>query len=170
MLIAPKINFIPHFFLEILQTFCKIVILADNACPCSPRLMVSTCMIVSCLSISSFPSFLKFCKDITNLLFLVFWACLAMTSKNDTTSLWKTCLSSWKKPYLSLPSYFGYFRHTWPQPTKAVASNGRKFVTFICKQKINLISHFSLQILHFTESCNLRLSKNILSNNPRTRI
>ena len=129
-----------------------------------------TCFLVTIILTFAFCFMTEDSKDITNLLFLVFWACLAITSKNDTTSLWKTCLSSWKKSYLSLPFYFGYFRHTWPHPTKAVASNGRKFVTFICKQKINLISYFSLQILHFTESCNLRLSKNILSNNSRTRI
>ena len=33
------------------------------------------------------PSFLKYCKDITNLLFLILLACLAMISKNDTNSL-----------------------------------------------------------------------------------
>ena len=48
-------------------------------------------------------------RDITNLLFWVLWAYLAMTNKNDIPAcrkLWY--LSSCKESYLSLPSFLKY--------------------------------------------------------------
>ena len=65
--------------------------------------MVLTCRIAWCLtackkSSSYLPSYLRYCKDIANLLFWVLWACQAMTSKNNIPAcrkLW--CSSSGKK-------------------------------------------------------------------------
>ena len=38
------------------------------------------------------PSFLRYCENITSLLFWVLWVYLAMNSKNDTVSLYMTLL------------------------------------------------------------------------------
>ena len=51
--------------------------------------------------------FLRYCKDIIKLLFYILWTCLAMTSKNDTTSLLKTLMFIFMQKnhiYPSLPS------------------------------------------------------------------
>ena len=111
--------------------------------PCTPRLMVSTCRIIWYLpackkSTSSLLSFLRYCKDVTDLLFWVLWACLVMTSKTILPACRRCwCLSSRKKNiFLStLPwnitkilqiCYFGYFGHAKPRPLNAIAPTCRK--------------------------------------------
>ena len=61
--------------------------------------------------------------------------CLAITSKNDTTSLWKTLMFIFMHIYPSplpwnitkmLQAYFGYLEHSCPCPPKAIALTCRK--------------------------------------------
>ena len=79
---APKINFIPHVFLEILQKLCKLIILGTWAwLALTTKLIASTCRKVRCLSACkkptlSLPSFLRCCKGFVILL-------LTMATKND---------------------------------------------------------------------------------------
>ena len=110
-----------------------------HAWSCPPRLIVSTYRKILCLSAckkstSSHPSFLRHCKDITDLLFWVLWACLDITSKITLSACRKSwCLSSCKKSCLSPTSFlkyykdiikmfFGYFEHAWPHPPKAITA------------------------------------------------
>ena len=188
MLIAIKINFIPHFCLEILQSFCKLVTLSNlgRHCLAMPTKVNGFKLqnsLIFYLHLSSFPSFLRYCKDITNLPFLVFWACLAMTSKNITTSLQKSLmLLIFMQKIIFIPVLFleilqryykliilvtlGQLGHAhqkqWHQPVE----NSYDY----CKQKINLIPQCFLQILHFTGSYNLRLAKNISENNSTIKL
>ena len=91
-------------------------------------------LIVWCLSICKnkrHPSvFFRYCKDITNLLFWVLWACLAMTGKNNITSLLKTFIFI---PHIFLRNYkhianllFWVFWQVWPHPPKVIALTCRK--------------------------------------------
>ena len=50
--------------------------------------------------------FLRCCKDITNLLFQIHWACLTMNSKNDTTSLQKTLIFIFMPKIIFIPPLF----------------------------------------------------------------
>ena len=63
-----------------------------------------------------------------------------------------------KKSNLSLPSFLKYCKlvilGTLGSPTKNKSTQLLETLMFICK-KINLITKFFLQILHFKESCNL---------------
>ena len=70
-------------------------------------------------------SFLKFYKNIADLLFFVHWACLVTPFISNSTTLQETLM-------------------------------------FIYKKKINLITHFSLEILHFKEPGNLNFKTRIL--------
>ena len=144
--------------------FYKLVILCN-------LLIVSTCWKVWCLSTckkstSSLPSFVRYYKDITNLLFWILWDCLARTVKTILSAcrkLW--CLFLCKKLCLFLTSVFleilqrycklvilsnmGLSGHTHHKRQQQLLENS------IYKPKIILIPQFVLDILHFKESCNL---------------
>ena len=111
-----KINFIPHFFLKILQRFSKLAVLGNfffwgGAWPWPPSLMVSTCTIVCCLSAfkKSTSSLLSF-GDNANILHTCYfhnfrqaWLWPVKTIMLAHRKRW--CLSSCKKSYLSLTSF-----------------------------------------------------------------
>ena len=107
--------------------------------------------------------FCKLCKT-ANLLFWVLWAYLAMTIKIDNVRFKKTLtiifmqnvkfISHLFLTKLLQTCYFGYLSHAcWPQENNYTASY--EILMTIYMQKINLIPHFFLEILHFKESCNL---------------
>ena len=88
-------NFIPHFFLEILQDFANLLFQVIWAGLVIPTRIngINLQNNFHLHAKNQFPNslfFFRYCKVITNVLFWVLWACLAMTSKNDTTSLQKT--------------------------------------------------------------------------------
>ena len=155
------------------------VIWAGIAWPCSPRLMVSTCIIFwhfICMQKNhSFPSFLRYCKDITNLLFWVCWTFLAMTSKNITTSLQKSLMLLIVIPALFLEilqtyckliilGTFGNLGHAKQKQYDQTVENSYVYM------QINFIPQWLLQMLHFVGSHNLWLAKNILRNNSWIKI
>ena len=86
-------------------------------------------------STSSLPSFLRYCKDITSLLFWVFWAFLAMTSRSDTTNLQNTLMLIFMQKIIFIPRLFLeilqrycklvilgiYLGYAWSRPPKATA-------------------------------------------------
>lgn len=82
--------------------------------PCPPKLIVSTCRKIWCLSAcikssSTLPSFLRSCKDTANLLFWVLWTCLATPVKRDSINLWNHwCLPACKKASSCLTSFLKY--------------------------------------------------------------
>ena len=102
-------------------------------------------LIVWCLSICKnkrHPSvFFRYCKDITNLLFWVLWACLAMTGKNNITSLLKTFIFI---PHIFLRNYkhfanlFWVFWQVWPHPPKVIALSCRKHWSLVFFTDITL--------------------------------
>lgn len=101
--------------------------------PCLPKLIVSTFRKVWCSSacqklISLLPSFFWYCKDIANLLILVFWTCLGVLAKNDGSacSIWCYLQAnqiyrspfSWNISKIVQTLYFRYFGQAWLRPTK----------------------------------------------------
>ena len=109
-------------------------------------------------------SFLRYCKDISNLLFSVLQTCCAITSKKDTTNLQKTFMFIFMQKiifilYLFLKYYnditnllFWVFCTCLVTSTKIISTKSQESLKFICKQKINLIPQFFLQILNFKKS------------------
>ena len=130
-------------------------------------------------STSSLPTFLRYCKDITHLLFQVFSTCLAMNSKNDTTSLQKIlCLASCQKSYLSFFKhyklvlqicYFGYNGHAWPHKAKAIAPTCRKLWYLSANKKSTWYFNFFKRYYTLQNSA-IWLVNYILGNYSRTRI
>ena len=112
-----KIDFILPVFLEILQRYCKLVVLVTMGMFDHPpsKMIALIYRKISCLSackksISSLIFFSKYCKEMADLLFWVIWACLATHILNDSINL-------------------------------------RKSSMFICKLKINFILPVFLEIL-----------------------
>ena len=74
--------------------------------------------------------FLTYCKDTTNLLHWVLAACLARTSKSDTSCLYKTLTFIMMQKIIFIPNlflnyykelqpcYFGYLGHAWSRLPK----------------------------------------------------
>ena len=77
-----KINFISNFFFWNIVNTLNLLFLKLWKCLIIPsKIMVSICRKLWCWSIfkkstSSLTSFLRYCKEIANLLFWVIWACL----------------------------------------------------------------------------------------------
>ena len=55
---------------------------------------------------SSLLFFLRYCKDIKNLLFWLFGACFTMTSKNNTTNLQKTLMFIFMQKIIFISHFF----------------------------------------------------------------
>ena len=110
---------------------------------------------------SSFTFFLRYCKDIVNLLLRVLWPCLAMYTETDTVNLQETFGFIWRQKinfmlfrrcckdmqtcfrYLGMPGY------TQPNDSTKL----QKTSMFICMPKIKFTIHFLLQI-YFKETYN----------------
>ena len=73
-------------------------------------------------------------------------ACLATTVKIIGKKL-NTFLRSLLRYCKDIANLFGYFGHTWPNPSKKIVSICRKLLMFINMQKIRFITHFFLKIL-----------------------
>ena len=91
-------------------------------------------------STSSLTSFLKYCKDIENLLFWELWECLIIPIKIILPIISKLpCLSECKKLTSSLNSFsrycFGYSGNAWLCKPKVILSKCRKLhCSFVSKE------------------------------------
>ena len=147
------VNFILHFFLEILQRFCEVGILGNFGRPGHAHndWMVLYRRIVWCLSTckkstSSLLSFLRYCKESTNLLCWVLWACLAMTSKKRYHQLGENfdVYLHAKNHIFPSPLFLKYYKNIacLAIPLKSDSRNLQETLMFICKPNINLIHQF----------------------------
>ena len=92
-----KINFIPDFFFffEILQRYTDFLFWELWECSIIPikiRVLIfrkPSCFSACKKSTSSFTSFLRYCKEMANLLFQVIWTCMATYTLNDSINLKK---------------------------------------------------------------------------------
>ena len=108
---------------------------------------------------------LRYCKDIVNWLFLVLRPCLATYSQIILSSSRKLLSLLQVKNQLHPPYFCGDIAKICKLILGALGMPGyitqndslilQKTSMFICMQKIILIIHFFLTILHFKESCNL---------------
>ena len=128
-----------------------------------PKMLKSTCRKLWCLSAckkstSSLTSFLRYCKDITNLLFWEFWECLTIPIK-IIVSIYSmlSCLSACKKLTSSFIYFLRYCREIanllfWSICTCLATHLKWQYhfedtLTFISRQKINIILHIFFMIL-----------------------
>ena len=119
---------------------------------------------------SGFLSFLRYCKNIVDLLFWVLWACLIIATKNDGICFKETLILFFMQKikfisYLFLAKivqlcYFGYIRHAWPPTTKQQYLPVGTFGVYL---------HFFLEILHFNKF-SVWLATTILNDNLRKRL
>ena len=113
-------------------------------------------------STSSLPSFLRYCKEIANLLFGQFEYAWLWQAKTILWACRKLVYLHAKKIKFIPPLFLEILQRycklvilgTLGSPTKNKSTQLLETLMFICK-KINLITKFFLQILHFKESCNL---------------
>ena len=128
------------------------------------KVLKSTCRKLWCLSAckkstSSLTSFLRYCKDIANLLFWELWEYLTISIK-IIVSIWSklSCLSACKKSTASLTTFLRCCREianllfwvTWAclaTHTYNDSINLKRPSMFISKQKISFILHVFLDIL-----------------------
>ena len=110
------VNFILHFFLEILQRFCEVGILGNFGRPGHAHndWMVLYRRIVWCLSTckkstSSLLSFLRYWKDIIWTCYFGYFGTAWLWPVKMPQPLWY--LSSFKKSYLSLTYFLKYYKH-----------------------------------------------------------
>ena len=88
-----NINFVTRFFLVILQKHCIIVILSTLGIPGHThqkgqyQFIENSDAHVYKKSTSSFTSFMRYCKEFSNLLLWVIWAGLAMPTKINSINL-----------------------------------------------------------------------------------
>ena len=158
---------INRFFLLLLQTcyFWN----SGNAWPSPSKIKVSICGKLFCLSvceksISSHTFFLRYCKQIPNLLI---WVISAFLDTHTHTHLkwsyqFEETFDVYLKPKNQLhpfffpwdisnilqTCYFGYFRHAWLLTPKVILSTCRKVSCLPAGKKINFIPHVFLEILH----------------------
>ena len=92
-----KINFLTHFFLKILQRNSKLVAFLNLGMPGPTHLKwwyqfeeTFDVYLQDKKSTSSFMLSLRYCNDITNVLFFVLWAWLATHTQSDTINLKRT--------------------------------------------------------------------------------
>ena len=115
----------------------------------------------------SFAFFLRYCNNITNLLFWVLWAYLAIHKQSDAIKLYKTFVFICRQKNNFIIHIFLEILHRyanflcwvlWACLATHIQNhtiNLWKTLMFICMPKINFITHFFPEILHFKESCNL---------------
>ena len=160
------VNFILHFFLEILQRFCEVGILGNFGRPGHAHndWMVLYRRIVWCYLHAKnqlHPSFLfwDIAKKVQTCYVGYFGHVWLWPVKNDTTSLEKTLMFIFmqKNHIFPSPLFFKYYNNIacLAIPLKRDSSNLQETLMFICKPNINLIHQFFLEILHFKNSCNL---------------
>ena len=149
-------NFIPQFFLEILQRHCILVILSTLSMP-GHTLSRVTVLIYRKLwwslckkSISSLTSFLGYCTDLQIFYFGYFgqpWLCPPRLMVSTYRIVW--CSSACKKSTSYLLSflrycndtiicYFGYFGHAWLWLLKTITPACRKLCLLSCRNHIYL--------------------------------
>ena len=114
-----------------------------NAWPSPSKIMLSICRKLSCLSAckkstSLLTYFLRYCKEIANLLYWVIWACLTNIPR-IIVSIWINLwhLSAGKKSVSSFTfslryckvlrtCYFGYLGHAWLRTPYVILLNCRR--------------------------------------------
>ena len=91
--------------------------------------------------------FLRYGKEIVNLLFWIVWACLWSHTSKMIVSIRRnlSCLSTGKK--WTYFFYFGYFGHAWLRTPKMILSTCRKLLCLSAGKKINFIPHVFMEIL-----------------------
>ena len=138
-----------------------------------PKVLKSTCRKLWCLSAckkstSSLTSFLRYCKDIANLLFWELWECLTIPIKIIVSICsMLSCLSACKKSTSSFIYFLRYCReianllfwsictclatHTYPKMRNCWNYKWQyhfeETLTFISRQKMNFILHIFFTIL-----------------------
>ena len=130
--------------------------------PLISKVLKSTCRKLWCLSTykkstSSLTYFLRYCKNIANLLFWELWECLTIPVKIITSICSKlSCLSARKKSTSSLTSLLRYCKQIpnlllWVIWAYLVTHIPNLIVSIrrnlICRKKINFILHIFLEIL-----------------------
>ena len=120
--------------------------------PPHQKIIPSTCRKLSCLSVckkstSSLTFFLKYCKEIADLLFWIIWACLATHTYNDSINLKKplTFICRQKINFtlhvfieiakILQTCYFGCFGHAWLCIPKVILSPCRKLLSLPASKK-----------------------------------
>ena len=63
-------------------------------------------------STSSLTSFLRYCKDFADMLYWVFWACLANTTENGSINLWTSLKSTFLQKIKFIPPFFPEILHS----------------------------------------------------------
>ena len=118
-----------------------------------------TCLSACKKSTSSLTSFMRYCKDIANLLFCEFWECLIIPIKNYSCNMQKTFTFICMQKINLITHFFQRYRKEitnllfwviWAYlaaHTKNDSINLKKPFTFICRQRINFILHLCLKIL-----------------------
>ena len=101
-----NINFITQFFLEVLQRNYMLVILSTLGLPGQNHNKWCSLHKKSTLSLTFF---LRYCKDLTDLLFWVIWAGLAIPNKINGINLYDSLMFIYM-PTSSLPSFLRYFK------------------------------------------------------------
>ena len=136
------------------------------------KVLKSTCRKPSCLSAckksaSSLTSFLRYCKEIANLLFWVLYASLVTHTQNDSIISQKTFAFICRQKNHLIPHVFLEILQRYANFLFCVlwacldmhTQNGnislQKVSMFLYMAKINFNIHFFLEILHFKESCTL---------------
>ena len=111
-----------------------------------------------CLT-SFLSSFLRYCEDITNLLFWVLWKYLSMANKNHGISFVQKLKFISHLSFEILPRYCKLVilgtLGTRDISTKINSIKLWKTLMFTYTQKVNLIPLFFLDILHLKEFCNM---------------
>ena len=117
LLSAQKINFSPHFFLEILQRFCKLVIsVTFSMAEQTPKLIVLTCRKMWCLSACQKTKFIHLFRDIANISQTYYYGYfghawkLKTFSKTAKKQFWDFGFFKWyiKKNNMTIPNSTGF--------------------------------------------------------------
>ena len=132
-------------------------------------------------SSSSFTFFLRYYKDVVNLLFWVLCACLATQNQSDTINLQKTfvficrqkinftTMLFWRYCKDIQTSYYGYFEHTWLHTPKMIVSTCRRLWCLSACQKYTSSIVFFLRY-YILKNAAIWLADSILAHNSRARI
>ena len=98
----------------------------------------------------------RYCKDLTNWLFIILLACLAMHTQSD---ICRQKINFIPHAFMDiLHRYANLFWALWACLVTLTQNDSialQKTSMFICMQKINFVIHLFITILHFEDSCNL---------------
>ena len=139
------------FFLRYWQRNNKLFVLDNLGMPLTSKKNITfkkpETMISQQKLTSSFISFLRYCKDIVNLLLQVIWPCLAMYTQTDTINLQKTFGFIWRQKInfmlfrrccKDMQTCFRYFEHASLYTTKLQYELAEDFNVYLhAKNKVH---------------------------------